>query len=191
MPSTTDSLIRLEAPDRVHYATGVMLGAEDFQAEQDYHRGRLARALAFGLGHGTLAGLAVSHQPAQPASDDTPATEERLKVSAGLAVDRIGRLIEVPTTRCLRLADWYAAQDPARLRAAWFDSGKLWKDAPAGVGVDVFVRFLACPRGKTPAFASDAFDSITAARLRDGYEISLVLRTEAKPPPTSMSKPNR
>lgn len=60
MSTTTDTLSRQEAVERVHYATGVMLGTEDFQAVQDYLRRRLARTLAYGSGHGTLVGLEVS-----------------------------------------------------------------------------------------------------------------------------------
>ncbi len=184
MPITTDTLSRQEAPERVHYATGVMLGAEDFQAEQDYHRGRLARALAYGAGHGTLAGLAVAYQPGQAATDTRPALAEALKVAPGLAIDRIGRLIEVPATHCLNLPDWYAAQLPLALAEAWHAADDLWEGSPAGVVLDLFLRFVTCPRGKTPAFAHDAFDSfdsITAARLRDSFEISAVLRPEQTP----------
>ena len=47
-------------PLRVSYATGRMLGVEDFQAEQTYHRGRLARVLGAALGTGTLSGLKVT-----------------------------------------------------------------------------------------------------------------------------------
>ena len=103
MATSEDSLLQLKGPDRVHYATGMLLGAEDFQAEQDYHRGRLARALAYAMGYGTLAGLEVDWQPAQEASGDTPARSERLLVTPGLAIDRLGRLIEVGGSRCLRL----------------------------------------------------------------------------------------
>ena len=47
MSTRTDPLMDAELrPDRLHFATGVMLDREDFQAEQLYHRGRLARALA-------------------------------------------------------------------------------------------------------------------------------------------------
>jgi len=72
MAKVEDTLPRQENPDRVNYVTGVLLGAEDFQAEQDYHRGRLARALAYAMGHGTLAGLEVSHHPAQAADATIP-----------------------------------------------------------------------------------------------------------------------
>lgn len=184
MAKGEDSLPQQEGPDRVHYATGVLLGAEDFQAEQDYHRGRLARALAYAMGHGTLAGLEVAHEAAQPADSTHPARSERLWVTPGLAIDRIGRQIEVAKARCLKLDDWYAAQSPQLLRESWHDSGTLWSGSPSGVAADLFIRFVVCERGKTPAFASDAFDSfdsVTAARLRDGFEIELILRQEATP----------
>jgi len=184
MAKGEDSLLQQEGPDRVHYATGVLLGAEDFQAEQDYHRGRLARALAYAMGHGTLAGLEVMHQPAREADETTPARSEGLLVTPGMAIDRIGRLIEVATPRCLRLAQWYQAQPAQQLREAWHDSGNLWTDSPAGVAADLFIRFVVCERGKTPAFACDSFDSfdsITAARLRDGFEIGMFLRAESSP----------
>ncbi len=185
MAKAEDSLPLPEGPDRVHYATGVLLGAEDFQAEQDYHRSRLARALAYAMGHGTLAGLAVTHEAAQAADATNPATSERLLVAPGLAIDRLGRMIEVVKPRCLKLDDWYQAQSPQLLRQAWHDADNLWTGSPSGVAADLFVRFVVCERGKTPAFASDAFDSfdsVTAARLRDGFEMALILRQETSPP---------
>lgn len=185
MTEAQDSLPLKEGPDRVHYATGVLLGAEDFRAEQAYHRSRLARALAYAMGHGTLAGLAVIHEPAEPADADNPARSERLTVAPGLAIDRLGRLLEVAKPRCLKLDDWYLAQSPQLLRQAWHDVGSLWTGSASGVAADLFIRFLVCERGKTPAFAGDAFhsfDSVTAARLRDGFEMELILRQETSPP---------
>ncbi len=41
----TDNLNPPPAPSRVYYSLGRMLGVDDFQADQDYHRGCLARAL--------------------------------------------------------------------------------------------------------------------------------------------------
>src|SRR5580704_5873316 len=57
---TTDTLSTPPAPNRVYYSLGRMLGVEDFQADQDYHRGRLARALLQLCGTGTVAGLNVA-----------------------------------------------------------------------------------------------------------------------------------
>ena len=59
----SDPLMQLLPAERPAYATGMLLDAQDFADEQAYHRGRLARALLFLAGSGTLAGLAVSHQP--------------------------------------------------------------------------------------------------------------------------------
>src|SRR5207244_10116355 len=50
------------SPDRVFYAFGRMLSVQDFDDEQTYHRGRLARAMAYLEGSGTVAGLKVLYQ---------------------------------------------------------------------------------------------------------------------------------
>lgn len=185
MGKKSDSLVTAEAPDRVHYATGVLLSAEDFQAEQDYHRGRLARALSYANGWGTLAGLEVSYEAAVAASADEDGQEERIMITPGLAIDRLGRLIEVAYPLCLRPAIWYQQQRGDALDNSWHAANATWNGSPAGVALDIFIRFAACERGKTPAFASgpfDTIDAVTAARLRDGYETELILRSEASPP---------
>src|SRR6185295_11758642 len=70
--------------------------------------------------------------------------------------------------------------DGGDLRLAWRADASV---AAGGVIVaDVFLAFHPCPRGYTPAFASGPFDALDASqpsRVRDGYELSLVLRTEA------------
>jgi hypothetical protein len=165
------------AADRLFYATGVLLDARDFQDEQLYHRGRLARALAYLHGYGTVCGLRVAYL----AGTDT--TPEQLEVRPGLAVDRLGRLIELPRPVCIRLDRWYEQQDVDQLRQA------LYSDITQGVFADVFARFVVCSRGKTPAFPDGPFDAIDAvqpSRLRDAYEVSLLLRplvqTDDDPP---------
>src|SRR5262245_20848451 len=157
--------------DRVFYATGILLAADDFDAEQTYHRGRLARALAYLHGSGTVAGLRVVVVPRleQGADPDFPnGREEERGVQPGLAPDRLGRLIEIPREVCLRLDRWYQAEPVDRLRTALHG-------APAnGVIVDLFVRYMSCERGKTPALAAgpfDALDAVQPSRLRDAYEL--------------------
>ncbi|MGA2410564.1 MAG: hypothetical protein ABSG46_09285 [Candidatus Binataceae bacterium] len=157
-------------PDRVYYAEGVLLGAVDFGDEQNYHRGRLARALACLCGSGTVSGLRVEYKgPKGP--------DEEIIVHAGLAIDRLGRLIELPRDACIRLDGWYRSQTAT-------DLAEGFHAAAGGVIADVFIRFMACERGKTPAFAAgpfDATDYVTPSRLRDGYHLDLVIRKEAKP----------
>src|SRR4051812_28042846 len=144
-----DPLLAGSPAERVNYATGVLLQAEDFRDEQTYHRGRLATALAHLFGHGTIAGL----RAVAPASEDN---ELELKVEPGLAIDRYGRLIEVAEPWCIRLARWFAAQDTGALRAAVHrDDGN---PVPAGVVTDLFLSLADCGRGKTPSFAQGPFD---------------------------------
>lgn len=169
MSTRDDQLLTRRSPDRLFYATGMLLDQQDFEDEQTYHRNRLARALAYLHGSGTVAGLEVQWQP--PA-DQNPG---EIAITAGLAVDRLGRLIEVPRRACIRLKPWFDAQPPDDLNQA------LHNGFYHGLVVDLFIRFVACDRGKTPAFASGAFDATNAAapsRVRDAYELKLFLRRE-------------
>jgi hypothetical protein len=169
---TIDPLTQHPPPDRVFYATGVLLAAEDFIAEQTYHRGRLARVLAYLHGGGTVAGLNVPDIAAVANPDD-----EEVVVQPGIAIDRDGRVIEIPRPACIRLNRWYAQQDSNDLHAAFHATG---------VVVDLFVRFVECERGKTPAFATgpfDALDAVQPSRIRDGYQLELVIRKEQPNPP--------
>lgn len=172
-----DPLELNEAPERVNYATGMLLGAEDFRDEQTYHRGRLAAALRHLVGFGTLAGLAVR----TPVPEDN---ELELRVEPGIAVDRYGRLIELDAPYCIRLARWFAAQDAQRLRASVHRKPRTPLDV--AVVVDVFLSALQCGRGKTPSFASgpiDALDAVVPARLAEAPELTLVPRLEGGPAP--------
>jgi len=227
MSTKEDSLVSILNPERVNYATGVMLNADDFIAEQGYHRGRLARALGYLHGYGTVAGLRVLHEPASSASmltlsvvnnpqseskkiggvlgeplgsvplganvpikkhDTLEASdvelEERITVQPGLAIDRYGRLIEVSKPFCLRLNRWFLSQAAEKLEDARHEG------STNAVIADLFVRFVTCEHGKTPAFASGPFnslDAITAARLRDYFEFFMVLRPKTLPLPVPVS----
>lgn len=187
----TQALTNEQTRDRVYYRLGVLLDADDLSTEQLYHRGRLARALSFLHGSGTVAGLRVRYQAAQPAQGTSvPATEEELIVEGGLALDSFGRLIEVPRNACIRLDRWFQDQDPRELAQAVQDASPDTGVMMRGVVADVYLRFAACERGKTPALATgpfDATDAVAPSRLRDGYELKLVLATgKLDPPPASV-----
>jgi hypothetical protein len=198
-------------PDRLHYATGALLDREDFLAEQLYHRGRLARALLLLHGPGTVAGLRVRVEAVEPEERDAsagafaaaPEPYERVRVEPGAAIDRLGRLVEVPAAACLRLERWLGHQRPGDLSAALFYSADEKaphaaanpeeEDAP-GWGkwrgryllADLYLRFAACERGKTPAFATgpyDALDAVAPSRVRDGYELKLFPQPHPKRDP--------
>lgn len=293
MAKITDNLNPPPSPSRVFYSLGRMLGVEDFQADQDYHRSALARALLQLCGTGTVSGLNVAVPqtwrpnspfaawsfvydsaqriqvntgkaglsgpgPGAPAfapagslndglndgpniiwtSFGTPMTSGwlpsttftapaaivdsnsnvqvltatspfttgtlppvwntavgsktldgaslawtcvgpsllEITVTPGLAVDRVGRMIEVPRTVCIFLQAWIDSQTVSDLNAA-VHSGNLL--------VDVFATFVPCTRGVTPSFATDddydATDAFTANRLLDSFVMQLILRTDATP----------
>lgn len=181
-----------EPPDRVNYATGVLLNAEDFEAEQHYHRGRLARALAYLHGSGTVAGLRVEWQRALSPGEDPlvpRGREEVLVVHPGIAIDRLGRIVELQAPACIRLDRWYRGQTADALKQAQHPRVAPLTPVPddlySGIVVDLFIRFHTCERGKTPAFAAgpfDALDAVVASRLRDASRLELVLRPEDRPP---------
>ena len=189
-----DPLYARPLPQRPFYATGMLLDAQDFRDEQTYHRGRLAQAIAFVSGGGTLAGLRVSYR----AADTTTGTPEEIRVEPGVAVDRLGRLVEVPRPACLRLQRWFdaslAADGGDTLRRGTYESlprflsARIQAEAGTGdtpaiptraVAADVFLRFVACEQGLTPSFAAgpyDALDAVATSRLQDAYELLLVAR---------------
>lgn len=156
--------------DRLNYVQGLLLDASSFGVEQLYHRGRLARALAYLFGTGTVAGLEVTYE-----NDDG---EDEILVKPGLAIDPLGRLIEVPTRWCVELGPWFEAQREADLESGWLSTGANTGELIA----DVFLRFAECPRRLSPALATgpyDALDAVSPSRLRDGFELALVIRPEA------------
>jgi hypothetical protein len=177
MNDLPDPLIARPAPERVNYATGVLLDAQDFRDEQTYHRGRLARALSALVGFGTVAGLRVT----PPAADDA---ELELHVAPGLAIDRHGRLMELRESWCIRLARWFAAASTPDLLAALHRAPRVVPSA--AVVVDVFLSSSDCARALTPAFASGPFaalDAVVPARLAETPVLELVARTEDGPDP--------
>lgn len=195
--ASADPLATRPLPERPAYATGVLLDAQDFTDEQTYHRGRLACALAALAAlpvavagppaGGTLAGLRVGHRAASATAP------EEVEVAPGLAVDPLGRLVEVPRPACLRLQPWFERAvrlEPGVVqRASYGNLARFASERAAAEGLglparalvaDVFLRFAACEVGLTPAFAQGPFDSLNAtatSRLRDAYQLRLVART--------------
>jgi hypothetical protein len=170
-----ESLAEQGVPERVNYATGVLLGAEDFAHEQLYLRSRMARAFAGLYGHGTVAGLRVGC-----ATADNPSFE--VQVAPGIALDRLGRLIEIRRTQCIRLVQWLAEKEalPAShpQRVAIVRGVRQVEPARSLLALDVFLRFAICPHGRTPAFAAGPFnatDYVVPSRLADAFELTLQL----------------
>jgi hypothetical protein len=101
-------------------------------------------------------------------------SQSEIQVTSGLGIDRVGRLIEVPTTVCIRLQPWLNGQAAADLNDS-IVGGNLY--------IDVFATFAACTQGVTPCYATQddysATDAFSANRLLDSFAMQLVLRTDA------------
>ncbi len=82
---------------RVHYFTGQILTAADFQAEQDYHLGRWRRHNRWCHGWGVVLGL------------DVTVENRQVVVTAGMALDCLGNEIVVPDSDALPLPSGRAA----------------------------------------------------------------------------------
>jgi hypothetical protein len=100
--------------ERVHYHHGQLLGVDDLRQEQLHLRSRHELASRALHGYGTVAGLHVDWDP----------DASELRVSPGVAVDRVGRTIEVDDEQRLDLPAWLAdhpevlGDGPARDRGA-------------------------------------------------------------------------
>jgi hypothetical protein len=185
-------------PERVNYATGVLLGADDFGDEQLYLRSRTARALSALYGQGTLAGLRVRCPLTLTDASGTATSNADLEVQVfpGLALDRLGRLIEVRSTQCISIAKWLAnlaAQPVSDLDRVSVIAAVRAAEAPDTglvLVLDVFVRYVVCAHGRTPAFAAGPFnatDYVVPSRLADAYEMSLLLANTIRANPGNPS----
>lgn len=174
--------VRLDAPrralwpERVAYTNGMLLDSGDFDAEQTYHRGRLALLTRYLHGTGTVAGLEVTID-----TEDVP----MLVIGPGLAIDRVGRVIESPLPLCMEIGSWYEDRlaDPDNALEQSFRAGS--GEIPDHVLADVFIGFRECEVAKRPAFQRGDFDalgSVAPLRVRDSAEARLVVRTEVDPP---------
>lgn len=161
--------------ERVAYTNGMLLDEADFEVEQDYHRGRLSMLARYLNGTGTVVGLNVEMDEADP---------RRIVITPGLGIDRAGRIIQSPLMLCLNLDNWYDDQKTAAPDAAKraFNAGS--GSTPDHVLCDIFLGFRECETAKRPAFESGDFDalgSVAPLRLRDAVEATLVLREEEEP----------
>jgi hypothetical protein len=97
---------------RVHYFTGQLLSAEDFQAEQDYHRDKQRRLNLRLHGMGVVSGLHVSANPISANSNE-------IHVSPGVAIDCYGNEIVIDEPQVIPVP---AATSPVWLIVAYTET---------------------------------------------------------------------
>jgi len=149
--------------ERVSFQPGILLGSEALSAEQAYHVRRLTRHQRWLVGPGTVFGLRVD--AVTPPND---ATDVRLTVGPGYAIDGLGREVLVSEGYAISLRDWLAAENARPDVAGNFVGGKLF--------LRVTVRSRATPQSLQPV-ASQLFDAgldpVVPARIGDGFLLEL------------------
>jgi hypothetical protein len=121
----------------LQYHFGMLLGVDDLETEQGYHRGKHRLHQSWLHGKGVVWGLDVSLN-----------AEDELVVSPGLAVDGMGRNLHLDAAACLHLGKWYAEnRDKTEYEFEDVsDGGKQFT-------VQVVARFDACLTRPVPAIA--------------------------------------
>lgn len=103
----------------VHF--GMLLGVDDFQTLDAYHRGKMWYHSAWLHGKGVVWGLEVQLPQIPIEPDDfegEPLLTGEVKVDPGLAIDGMGRELYLQQSACLNLAAWYQAhQDDEALQS--------------------------------------------------------------------------
>jgi hypothetical protein len=153
----------LRPDERVNYAYGMVLGLDEFLAEQLYLLSK-DRLHERGLhGFGTVSGLDVS--VIQVDSDF------QVLVSTGIGIDQWGREIVITCDQCARLGAWVAAQEQQ-------NPGTLAQhlDATGQATVYVVASYAEClddmvPLPGQPCSSSD--QTMVASRIRDAWDVEL------------------
>jgi hypothetical protein len=161
----------------LHFHFGQLLGVQDFQDEQGYHRGKNRLHNGWLHGAGVVWGLGVSLP-----EDGEGALRGEVEVAPGLALDRAGNELHLGRAMCLDLGRWFEEHrdDPG------FDFDE---DEVEDGGVEVrFVarvvaRFRACLSRPVPAMS----EPCEGARADTAYSrtletVELHLRPGSAPP---------
>ena len=147
----------LDPAKRVNYELGMVLGADDFRAEQYYLRSRDHRGIRALHGYGTIAGLAVVVNG-----------DDEIEVAPGLAVDPVGRFICVPRAQCADLNGWISEHTDEILGAS------VPPALPGPVDIYVELCYRECLTDEVPVPSEDcrpADDARAASRILDSFEL--------------------
>ncbi|MGE3308996.1 MAG: hypothetical protein AB7O66_03430 [Limisphaerales bacterium] len=137
--ATSETTPGVSAPHTsLHYHFGMLLGVTDFETEQAYHRGKMWLHNAWLHREGVVWGFNVIADP----------EAGEIKVTRGLALDRLGRELHLEADACLTVAAWFAAHrnDPG-FEFTEADDGTITFDA------HVVIRFKTCLTRQVPALA--------------------------------------
>jgi hypothetical protein len=152
----------------LRYHFGMLLGVDDFETEQRYHRGKMRLHNAWLHGPGIVWGLGV----------DTNGNE--LRVAPGLALDPTGRELHLDVQCCMDVGAWYDAnEDTAQLPVD--DT----TDAPKPFDGRIELVFCSCGTRPVPAISAPCDGAaVDTAYARTFETVSIRFIPEVAPPET-------
>lgn len=148
----------------LHVHFGMLLGVDDFETVDAYHRGKMWLHNAWLHGAGVLWGLAVT----------LDRETEAIRVSAGLALDAMGREIYLASDACLDVGRWFAEN---RHRSEVAAAVTETEDDGQRLDAHVVIAFRGCLDRQVPALNEpcDASGATTAySRVVETAELLLV-----------------
>lgn len=160
----------------LRYHFGMLLGVDDFETEQAYHRGKMQLHNAWLHREGVVWGFDVS----TPDVEAEPGTKTgEVRVEPGLAYDPAGRELHLETAACLNLGAWFAEhREDADLEVVESENGVRF-DA------HVIIRFRACLTRAVPALSEPCEGAQTETAYSRAFEtVEILLRPGRAPTPT-------
>lgn len=150
------------SPDkRVRYGLGMLLGVADFEQEQAWFLGQDREHARTLHGCGVVVGLGVA------------VTETHIKVDAGMAIDGLGRVINVCGEQCADLNAWLlVAENRKRI------------GAPGARTLHVVLRYCECATDLQPVPGQPcrtADESMSATRITASFSLDLDINAPTCP----------
>ena len=159
-----------------NYHFGMLLGVEDFRAEQGFHVGRLRRHQRTLHGAGVVWGLKVTFD----------ATDFELRVGPGYAIDALGRDLLIEVAQCVSLPLWWLEH---RGEDAYHD---IATPDDATLDLDLVICHATCLGSPVPAIAEpcagDAAD-VAYSRICEIARLALVRAPTAGDAPDDAPEP--
>ncbi len=156
----------------VHF--GMLLGVDDFQTLDAYHRGKMWYHNAWLHGKGVVWGLEASLPSTDSTDSEDPVPTGELRVSPGLAMDGMGRELLLQQPACLNVSAWYKAhEDDIELQQAIEvdeETGDIVFDA------HITISFQGCLNRQVPALSETCDTSATStaySRVVETVEVCL------------------
>jgi hypothetical protein len=161
----SSELLPLSPFSALRYHFGMLLGVDDFETEQAYHRAKMRIHNAWLHRAGVVWGFGVKVDLAHG----------EIRVLPGLALDAAGHELHLEADACINVADWFDKHEK--------DAGfSLKRD---GFDVHVAIRFKACLTRQVPALLEPCENASTGTAYSRVFEtIEILLRPGPAPAPT-------